>query len=225
MSNDRSENFPKKVDVVQKSSTASLYAACPRRPHEAPLTNTQTNKLPIGPHLTSVIRNIPAAGDAGGSSSSAVPLSTEPVLHSALQLSKALHDQQHQQPDVSLLLQQKVASPATASRIKKKVVSRLNHPDEVPVFGALVSAGVSETSLRERLEQQLSLKENATKPVSRPRLQAPALSDWYCPEDYVSMMPHSSLYDTRPQSSCVEPCIVSASALCQDVPKLMDPPF
>lgn len=62
MSSNNSEHVPKKVAAVQKSVATSLHTACPGRPHEAPLTNTQTNKLPFGPHLTNVIKNIPSAG-------------------------------------------------------------------------------------------------------------------------------------------------------------------
>ncbi|XP_018027381.1 uncharacterized protein LOC108682677 isoform X2 [Hyalella azteca] len=186
-------------------------------PGEAPLVNIENQNMKLGPKLKNILHpsNVPAV-DTKRHVCKSVDLQ-KPQIWSTKILQHKLQEQKKQVPDISLLVQQKVSSPSTSNRIKKKSVLLLNHPEEERVFRPVSDGLPTEEDVRATLQAQLNLNDQKCRVPSQPKESGPCISDWYNPADYIYSIPCTSLYETHTPTSSVAPTCVSASAISEEL--------
>ncbi|KAK3888938.1 hypothetical protein Pcinc_007039 [Petrolisthes cinctipes] len=109
-----------------------------------------------------------------------------PEIHSTLRVCEALVRARQEEPDLSLLVEDKLESPNTASRFKKQVSKQVNVPDSQTVFQELVSLDVSEGTLAGQLKDLMTVRAAAVMPINQPPDPTPCPSDVVNPEEYVT---------------------------------------
>ncbi|KAF2350926.1 Protein phosphatase 1 regulatory subunit 35 C-terminal [Trinorchestia longiramus] len=191
-------------------------------PCNAPLENVQNQNIAVGPRQESAVqsRGTKKIGTDQNKPSGDADLH-HPGLLSTKLLQAQLMKQQNESPDLSLLVQEKAASPATANKIMKKSVNQLNHPGDGQVFKAVRNDIPSEADVRDRLQAQLNLNDQLYRPVNRTKIEGPSLSDWYDPSDYIYSIPCSTLSDVQPPFSSAQSKFLSAQALCNELKVLL----
>ncbi|XP_042877722.1 uncharacterized protein LOC122256834 isoform X2 [Penaeus japonicus] len=210
-----------------------------KTPREKPvLENREMRNIPIAPSLSQEIRNVAAQssvaltiyGKQGKKNDrpivptplpeSAEGVYGEPELHSALRVSQALWKVRDEEPDLSMMLQEKLQSPNTAARVKKQKAKRVNVSGSRQVFNDLVSVDVRERDLAVQFEDQLQMRATAVQPRSRPRDPEPQLSDYLNMDDYITTCPVTSV-QVHPPFHSVRPHRVGRDELCRLYGQLM----
>ncbi|KAK4301413.1 hypothetical protein Pmani_026447 [Petrolisthes manimaculis] len=109
-----------------------------------------------------------------------------PEIHTTLRVCQALVRARREEPDLSLLVDDKLKSPNTASTFKKKVCKEVNVPDSQTVFQELVCLNVSEETLAGQLKDLMTIRAAAVMPITQPPDPTPCASDVVNPEEYVT---------------------------------------
>ncbi|ROT72746.1 hypothetical protein C7M84_008861 [Penaeus vannamei] len=225
---------------VKPSNGLDPSGARRKYPKEKPvLENREMRNIPIAPSLSQEIRNIAAQssgaltihGKRGKKKNhpiiptplpeSAEGVYGEPELHSALRVSQALWKVRDEEPDLSMMLKEKLESPNTAARVKKQRAKRVNVSGSRQIFNDLVSVDVKEQELAAQFEDQLQMRATAVQPRARPRDPEPQLSDYLNVEDYITTCPITSI-QVHPPFNSVRAHRVGREELCCLYGQLME---